>query len=239
MATTLGGTGNRTIAVVANRHDRLARAVAGMLRAERCAVAWIDEDTLPSAPFALRALGATIHCRVHASGTPLSLAEAHALFLRPVLPWPADVDFRHRAFVEHETLATWFAAFGALPGRVLNRWPLEFWLGDPNWCDSLLSGLGNALDLPTGTSSGRGDAWESVLVGPTLLSRRGGPADALTRRLRERSAQVRQWQERTGVSLCTIQASGEAPGTPTLRGIDPFPSATEPSVIREITQWLR
>jgi hypothetical protein len=149
--------------------------------------------------------------------------------------WPStDFSLQDQHFVYHETLAAWFSLFAGLTCPVLNRLPLDWWVGDTNYAERLrhdcAARLGIAARLAPPSASPEPPL--SVFVAGDRIIPGSDAAQAAASFLDARAATVRAWQRERGLHYSRFDFAAASPWC--LEHVEAQPAlADEPGAITE------
>jgi hypothetical protein len=228
--------GNDMFMILGSSKDTLARGVYRRLIQESRTPLFLSEEEALLAPIAIEHRDRRMTARLQVQGVTVDLCQLHGVLVRlPRKWWPSgEFTLKDQMFVYHETTATWFHLLSLLPGNVINRFGLGWWVQDSVYPSSLGLSLSAALSIPRARSrvpavpAGRllpepppdEEGCGSVYVaGRKLLAGRGG--SDLVGMLEARSAALARWQRETGVFICRLDFDLQP--KPALRHVEAFP----------------
>jgi hypothetical protein len=236
--------GETVILAVGHDDDRWLSVTCDRLAAARRDVIRIPEETLyvgTSLVFRRRR-NREIAGHLVAGNVRIDLTALSAILLRPLRSWmpgsrltPYD-----REFVFHETIAAWYGVMASVDARVVNRFPLPWWLHDASYERRIAREVADlvGLDAHGARIATNGDgiwptpapasaAWSVYVIGGSRCIAGSAAVSGAARKIDTRRTEVTAWAAATGLELVRLDLE---PGRPCeLVRVELFPALeTEP-----------
>jgi len=212
----LGSVEDSLVAALLDRNQDEDKRLAG-------AIQWCSEAELFVSPFAIERQRQSVRGYLQIKESKIDFRDLEGIVLRlPRTWWPdQEFDLQDQMFVYHETIASWFSVFDALPCPLVNRFGLGWWLQDLSYPAQLRTSLGRALNVAVTesneqeTAGGRivatarnVDGWQSVYRAGGATIPAAGCSQELLMYLATREQALSRWEQETGITLSRLDFDG-------------------------------